>query len=189
MGIAARNVRHSRRLILFPQPLRSLAMLQSKHNSAYSANQCTRRADHTPNTAQEEDNNYILALHTDPEHHARVTALRNQYFPPKLNKLDAHVALFRALPGSQLSLIEADILELARKQHNFSISTGTPFMMAHGVGLGAQAPQLREIYTALKGKWEGFLSKQDMSFKPHYTVQNKAEKGTPEKTLEAIERE
>jgi hypothetical protein len=36
---------------------------------------------------------------------------------------------------------------------------------------------------------EGFLSKQDMSFKPQYTVQNKAENGTPEKTLEAIERE
>jgi len=172
------------------QPIRSFAMSQSEHNGgSYTANQYTRRVDHIPNTAQEEEDNYILALHTDPEHHARVTALRTQYFSPKLNKLDAHLALLRALPGSQLPQIEKDIMGLAQQQQAFPISTTKPFMMAYGVGLGAQAPESRTIYAELRDKWEAFLSKQDKSFEPHYTVQNKAEKGVPEKTLASIQRE
>lgn len=190
MRIVAGNVRHSKQLIVVAQHSRSFTMSHSQHSSgAYSANQYTRRADHIPNTAQEEGDTYILALHTDSGHHARVTALRTQYFPTKLNKLDAHVALFRALPESQLSTIESDILLLAQQQQAFPISTGKPFMMAHGVSLGVHATESRNIYTEFRGKWETFLSKQDKSFKPHYTVQNKAEKGVPEKTLEAIQNE
>ena len=189
MHITSRGLNLRRKAVSKTQLLYACVMSQATNERACSTNHHPRQEDHKANTDQEEETSYILALHTDPEHHARVTALRTRFFPPKLNKLDAHIALFRALPGSQLSDIERKIVELAQIQHAFPIVTGKPFMMAHGVGLSVQAPQSMHIYKELKGKWEGFLSKQDKSFKPHYTVQNKVEKGVPEKTMEAIGKE
>lgn len=154
----------------------------------YTADNYTRRADHTANTAQEEDDSYILALHTDLEHHKRMTALRTQYFPPKLNKISAHVALFRALPGSQLAVIEADISAAAKNQQSFPIVTGKPFLLGHGVAIDANVPLAREIYNGLKDNWDGFLSKQDKSFKAHYTIQNKVEAGVPQTTLDELQK-
>ena len=154
----------------------------------YTADKYTRRADHTANTAKEEEDSYILALHTDLEHHKRITALRTQYFPPKLNKLSAHVALFRALPGSQLAVIEADISAAAEKRQSFPIATGKAYLLGHGVALEAKVPLAGDIYNGLKENWEGFLSKQDKSFKAHYTIQNKVEAGVPQKTLDELQK-
>ena len=154
----------------------------------YTADKYTRRSDHTANTAQEEEDSYILALHTDHEHHKRITALRTQYFPPKLNKLSAHVALFRALPGSQLAVIEADVSAAAEKRQPFPIATGKAYLLSHGVAIDANVPLAREIYNGLREKWGDFLSKQDKSFKAHYTIQNKVEAGVPQKTLDELER-
>ena len=162
--------------------------LHSPAAGSFTAEQYRRRPDHTPNTAQDEVHKYILTLRTDPEHHARVTALRTQYFPPHLNKLSAHVALFRALPGSRLSTIESDILAATTPQQPFPIVTGSPFLMAHGVGIHAHVPPAKDIYRKLKEKWEGWLSRQDKSFEPHYTVQNKVEKNVAMETLKEVER-
>ncbi|CAF9941762.1 hypothetical protein IMSHALPRED_002884 [Imshaugia aleurites] len=154
----------------------------------YTAANYTRLAEHTANTGREEEDSYILALHTDYSHHTCVTALRTQYFPPKLNKLSAHIALFRALPGSQLATMTADISALAETQSAFPIATGEAYLIGHGVAIEANAPPARGIYDALKGKWEGFLSKQDKSFRAHYTIQNKVDEGVRRKTLEEVRR-
>ena len=161
---------------------------QSAASGAYTAEMNSRHPDQTPNTTQEELDNYILTLHTDTEHQARLMALRNQYFPPHLNKLSAHIALFRALPGSQLSTIVPDILIATAHQRSFSIVTGKPFLMGHGVGIHAYAPPAEGIYKELKVSWERWLSKQDQSFKPHYTVQNKVEKNVAIETLTEVEK-
>lgn len=152
----------------------------------YTAETYARRADHTANTTQEEEDSYILALHTDPDHHNRVTALRTRYFPQKLNKLSAHIALFRALPGSRLATIEADISAAAEKQQSFPIATGKAYLLGHGVAIDANAPPASGIYNGLREKWDGFLSQQDKSFKAHYTIQNKVEDGVPQRTLEEL---
>ena len=60
--------------------------------------------------------------------------------------------------------------------------------MAHGVGLHVDVPPAREVYKQLKEKWEGWLSRQDKSFEPHYTVQNKVERVVAMRTLNEIER-
>ncbi|KAL8716224.1 MAG: hypothetical protein Q9220_000129 [cf. Caloplaca sp. 1 TL-2023] len=153
---------------------------------SYTAEEYTRRADHTPQTAHTESETYILTLTTDPAHHKAVTALRQKHFPPRLNKLSAHIALFRALPGSELAIIKPAIEDLVHQSHPFPISTGKPFRLSHGVGLEAHVEPAKQIYDTLKRQWAGFLSKQDQSFKPHYTIQNKAEEGVPEKTIEEV---
>jgi len=146
----------------------------------------TRQADHTPNTADPESAVYILALRTDTAHHERMTALRNQYFPPNLNKLEAHIALFRALPGSQLPAISTDIHDLVNSQSPFPIKTIKPFQLGHGVAIQVHAPDAVEIFNKLSEKWAGFLSKQDQSFRAHYTLQNKVEKEVAERTLQEV---
>lgn len=146
----------------------------------------SRQADHTPNTADPESEVYILALRTDTAHHERMTALRKQYFPINLNKLDAHVALFRALPGSQLTTISADINDLAKSQTPFTITATKPYQLGHGVAIHVHAPEAGDIFKKLRGRWAGFLSKQDQSFQPHYTIQNKVEKEVAERTLQEV---
>lgn len=155
----------------------------------YTADTYIRRADHTPHTSQPESETYILALNTDEAHHKAVTALRNHYFPPKLNKLSAHIALFRALPGSELASIESAIQDVVRHEHPFPISTGKPFLLSHGVGLEVHVAPAQHIFRTLKAQWQGFLSKQDQSFKAHYTIQNKVnDKEEVGKTLEEVQK-
>lgn len=44
----------------------------------------------------------------------------------------------------------------------------------------------KDIYTTLRERWVGFPSPQDKSFGAHYTIQNKAESGVPQKLLEEV---
>ncbi|KAL8781763.1 MAG: hypothetical protein Q9213_005846 [Squamulea squamosa] len=149
----------------------------------YTAQQYTRNPDHTPHTGQDESEKYILALNTDTHHHQVVTALRSKHFPANINKLSAHVALFRALPGSQLATIQSAIEHVVHHYEPFPISTGEPFLMTHGVGLEVHAEPAKHIFHVLKGQWNGFLSNQDQSFKAHYTIQNKVQNSIAQKTL------
>ena len=146
----------------------------------------TRQADHTANTIGPESSVHILALRTDTDHHKHMTALRKQYFPATLNKLEAHVALFRALPGSQLSAIDSDMEEIGQSLKPFRIRTTKAFALGHGVAMHVHAPEVTELFNRLKHRWEGLLSKQDQSFKAHYTLQNKVEKAVAEKILQEV---
>ncbi|KAL8646382.1 MAG: hypothetical protein Q9210_006171, partial [Variospora velana] len=144
-----------------PQRCTSRPTLMAAQPSARSSNAgpypYMRHPDHIPRTSLPETSTYILTLHTDPAHHTTITALRTQYFPPYLNKLSAHIALFRALPGSELPVIETAIQDLVSHIRPFPISTGEPFPLAHGVGLEVHAPPAKEIFHALRETWAGFL--------------------------------
>jgi 2'-5' RNA ligase len=61
--------------------------------------------------------------------------------------------------------------------------------MKRGVAVEIVAEPAREIYQELKSKWCRFLSPQDMSFRPHYTVQNKVEKEVALKTFKELQKE
>ncbi|KAL8847232.1 MAG: hypothetical protein Q9221_007719 [Calogaya cf. arnoldii] len=152
----------------------------------YTAEDYVRRPEHIPQTGQDESEKYILALHTDPAHHKAVTALRNQHFPSNINRLSAHVALFRALHGSQLAVIQSAIEHLVHQHDPFPISTGEPFLMDHGVGLHVQVGPATNIFQTLKEQWGGFLSEQDQSFRAHYTIQNKVRSSVAQKSLVEI---
>lgn len=193
MRLALRNARGNEYINMTSHPTKTITTSPNSQASSdpYTSEIYTRRADHIANTAHEDEDAYILTLHTDPSHHKRLTALRTKYFPPTLNKLSAHIALFRALPGSHLPTIQSDIHSLTSAQHTFPITTGKAFLLGrHGVAIDAHAPAAKGIYNALKEKWEAFLSKQDKSFRAHYTIQNKVdEEGVPERTLEEVRRD
>jgi len=123
-----------------------------------------------------------------------MTALRKKYFPPKLNKLGAHIAVFRALPGSELPRINEDIADLVSRTAPFVlVASNEPFRLRQGVGINVTDGQResRKVYEELRGKWKRFLSKQDDGgFKAHYTVMNKVDdEKEVERAMEEIGRE
>jgi 2'-5' RNA ligase len=172
--------RIARNLRLTSMPVHTIpAAHQSTASGAYTADEYQRRDAHKANTTYEDEKSYILALRTNENHLKTMTALRAKYFPKKINKLDAHVALFRALPGSELSRICNDISEIAGSTSPFSIHAKKPFKMGKGVGIQVdRAEPAKTIYGQLKERWEPFLSQQDKSFKAHYTIQNKVDDPT-----------
>ncbi|KAL8817401.1 MAG: hypothetical protein Q9191_008154, partial [Dirinaria sp. TL-2023a] len=148
----------------------------------------TRHADHTPNTAVLESDVYVLALCTDPAHQECMTRLREEHFPTKVNHVDAHVALFRALPGSQLDTIRQDIREVAEAHSPFLIRTAGAHVINRGVIIKVHAPSASVIHARLQERWQSFLSKQDQKFnKAHYTIQNFVKMPFARKTRDAVE--
>ncbi|KAI1035915.1 hypothetical protein LB505_010502 [Fusarium chuoi] len=138
-----------------------------------------RREAHIPKGSIDEEKLYILTLLTDKRHHDEMTALRRQWFPPRLLKVDAHITLFHALPGSKLSEVKADIADIAARTATFSIGVGNQdvYEMGKGVGIKLYAGQKKvlSIRSELRNKWEPFLSDQDRreKWRGHYTVMNK----------------
>jgi len=56
------------------------------------------------------------------------------------------------------------------------------------VGIGVVAPPSKVIYGGLRNRWVDFLSQQDKSFRPHYTIQNKAEPVEAQKAFEKVKK-
>lgn len=131
--------------------------------------------------------NYVLTLRTNDDHHESMTRLRTIYFPPKLNKLDAHITLFHALPGEKL---ETDVLPAIRDivsgTKSYRIRVTQPFRLKSGIGIsiaddveyankGKHGRNMtRIIHAELRKKWHDWLSDQDSQpVRMHYTVMNK----------------
>ncbi|KAI1142015.1 hypothetical protein F5Y05DRAFT_369444 [Hypoxylon sp. FL0543] len=138
-----------------------------------------RLENHRPNTivSEKEETYYILSLQTDPTHHRTMCALRERYYPPALLRVSAHISLFRALPGSILPSIRADIGAAVARMKPFGIrAVGPPIPMGRG-GVGVSVTGLEpveELVKDLQAKWHGVLSRQDRgAFRGHYTLMNK----------------
>jgi hypothetical protein len=113
-----------------------------------------------------------------------MTALRNKYFPPKLNRTEAHLTLFHALPESKLqSHIIPTIESVAARRRPFSITASSVAKLGRkGVGIfipdGVGGREAKAVHKELQGPWkrEGFLSQQDESpLRLHYTAMNKVD--------------
>jgi mannose-1-phosphate guanylyltransferase len=141
-----------------------------------STSQSSRSTSPTPISEEQ----YVLTLLTTPAHHKAMTSLRDKYFPAKLNKLDAHVTLFHALPESKLETVIADVENVAREAEPVGIRVGRDdvFRMKRGVGIyvneSAGTTKLKAIHAELRNRWLPFLSDQDRGgLKAHYTIANK----------------
>jgi hypothetical protein len=137
---------------------------------------------HIPKTTQKEPV-YVLTLLTDKPHHERMTALRNKYFPPKINKLAAHLTLFHALPESKLeSTVIPTIKRVTAEWEPFSVNAAKPFRMKKGIAISVPKTQggdlAQKLHGALQEDWkgEGWLSEQDAGgMMAHYTIMNKVD--------------
>ncbi|KAK5076101.1 hypothetical protein LTS08_002612 [Lithohypha guttulata] len=145
----------------------------------------SQRARTADNSVDEQE--YVLTLLTDPAHHEYMTSFRKKYFPAKLNKLEAHITMFHALPESKL---ESDVLpaiqDITSKTSEYRIRATNAFRLSKGVAIAVaddiEHPKMgshkrnmtRIIHAELRKKWSGWLSEQDSAPpKLHYTVMNK----------------
>ena len=157
---------------------------------AFSSTAAGLRADsQKPNVAGDgtDQTSYVLTLLTDQAHNESMNSLRRTYFPPKLNKIPAHITLFHALPSSKLeSDVLPDIKQMAARTPVYHIRATNPIRLSHGVGIkvaddiehasdGKRGRNMtRIVHAELRKKWGDWLSEQD-STPPrfHYTVMNK----------------
>lgn len=138
---------------------------------------------HKPKTNNDEETVYVLTLLTDTAHHKRMTALRARYFPRKINKLDAHLTLFHALPESKLEpTVIPTIKRVAAFTQSFGVHAAKPFRMKKGISISVPKHQGGEKAQAVHGEllraWqgEGWLSEQDAGgMRVHYTIMNKVD--------------
>ncbi|KAG8672694.1 hypothetical protein FPOAC2_06092 [Fusarium poae] len=144
--------------------------------------QYQRREAHIPKSSNEDESLYILTLFTDKRHHQTMTALRRQWFPSHILKVDAHVTLFHALPGSKLAGLKQDIAAIAERTEKFDIVVGVKGVFEMGKGAGINVSNAGDfqnrafgIRSELRDKWEPFLSDQDRreKWRGHYTIMNK----------------
>ncbi|KAI4866123.1 hypothetical protein F4820DRAFT_457802 [Hypoxylon rubiginosum] len=156
-----------------------------------------RRDNHKPRTDApegEEETYYVLALQTDAAHHQAMCALRARYYPPALLRVAAHISVFRALPGSGLPSLRADITAAAGRTATFGIrAVGPPIRLGRrGVGVPvAGLEPVDGIMRELQGMWRDVLSRQDRgAFRGHYTLMNKVDDlEKVEKCLEEVRQE
>lgn len=141
----------------------------------------------------EEEAVCVLTFIVSSSLHKAMTNLRQRYFPSGLNKLDAHVTLFHALPVSKLeSDIYPALKEIAANSSPYQIMPGGVFALgkrgfavrlAHG---NVRAQYSKQVYEKLQEKWQMFLSRQDMAAPSfHWTLMNKVTQ--PEKVQEAMD--
>ena len=163
-------------------PLSSKPEHAGAHNAGGSRH--TRSSDNERRPVHSNGNHdedcYVLTLLTDEAHYDTMTALRRQWFPQRLLKVDAHVTLFHALPGSdELPRIKEAIAEVATQVSRFSIAVTRDdvFKMGKGVGVNLCHGQQEaaQIRARLRSKWMPLLSEQDRrpKWRGHYTVMNK----------------
>ncbi|KAK5005312.1 hypothetical protein LTR60_006296, partial [Cryomyces antarcticus] len=141
---------------------------------------------------------HVLTLLTTPTHAAALTALRTQHFPPALNKLDAHLTLFHALPAAHLRGITAALAALATTTPPFALATGPAFRLRQGVAVavpwGAGGARARSVRDRLRADLlaRGVpLSEQDRAegWRAHYTLMNKvADEAVVEAALREVRR-
>ncbi|KAI5196745.1 hypothetical protein E4T38_08334 [Aureobasidium subglaciale] len=136
---------------------------------------------HVPKTQSSEEAVYVLTLLTDAKHHRTLTETRKKYFPPRLNRLEAHITLFHALPGSLLEeKIKPTLREVSSNTTQFHLLAATPFRLNKGIAIGlpksSGGDDARQVHQQLKFAWEDFLSRQDAGgFAAHYTIMNKVD--------------
>ena len=119
----------------------------------------------------------ILTLKLDKPAFTYFNALRQEYFPPAINYLDAHLTLFHHL--TNLPAVADWLNTVAKNQAEINIEVTNLMKLGRGVAFAVQSDELLRLHQQFQKRWQAWLTAQDQQrLRPHITVQNKV---TPEK--------
>jgi len=126
----------------------------------------------------------VLTLALDGESQAWLDALRRAHFPPARNLVPAHVTLFHALPGGEITaILDALVAAAGAMPHAVPLRLGPPRFLGRGVALDVASPALAALRAGLAARFRPWLTRQDaQGWRPHATVQNKV----PPETARAL---
>lgn len=130
----------------------------------------------------------ILCLRLNKEASTLFTELRQQYFPPERNYLQAHLTLFHKLPPSESSQIVARLSHIALQHSPISLTVTGPKSIGNGVAYFVESEALQQLHKSLQQDWHQWLVPQDkQKLRPHITIQNKVGAAQAKALLEKLE--
>lgn len=129
----------------------------------------------------------IITAMMGAEDQSFFTKMRNIYFPPERNYLDAHITLFHHLPPGHWQEIKRYIISLTREYEAPFARTDRLLNLGRGVAFHIDSPELMAIRSMIAENFAGLLIPQDQA-KPrlHITVQNKVSGTIAKHTLELL---
>ena len=118
----------------------------------------------------------------------RFDAMRRAYFPAKRNHVPAHCTLFHQLPGERDHLVLRNLARICGEARPFTVYTSGVLDFGRGVAYGLEAPALIALRQQVAVALAPSLSEQDRQrYRPHVTVQNKADPVAARRLLAALE--
>ncbi|HVF81482.1 MAG TPA: 2'-5' RNA ligase family protein [Flavisolibacter sp.] len=115
----------------------------------------------------------IVTLALDQESAQFFNALRQRYFPPDRNFLDAHLTLFHHLPSNEPKIKE-DLVSWSKEREALPLQITEVKSIGKGVAYKIEAAPLLQLHRIMQKAWEPWLKSQDkQKLWPHVTVQNK----------------
>lgn len=131
----------------------------------------------------------IVTAALGSEDFAWLDAQRRTHFPPERNQLSAHLTMFHALPPSAEGEVCRLLAELARDRAPKAIIAGL-MNLGRGVAYRVASDELQAIRQQIAEHFNGALSAQDaQGWRPHVTIQNKAEPAVAKALLRSLEAE
>jgi hypothetical protein len=121
----------------------------------------------------------ILTAQMGKSEQAWANALRQKYFPPERNFLDAHITMFHHLAPAQLPEIKSQMARICAEYAPPVASLSDVMHLGRGVAFRIECAELQQIRQQLAEHFSGLLTPQDQA-KPrfHITVQNKVNSKT-----------
>ncbi|QEH34422.1 hypothetical protein OJF2_29610 [Aquisphaera giovannonii] len=131
---------------------------------------------------------FVATVTLDIESARRLNALREAYFPPHRNVLDAHATLFHKLSAEAVATLEQAVAEASPQP--FEVALPGPFSLGRGVAIRVESGQLVSLRNRLATRLHAELSAQDrQAYRPHVTIQNKVTAEEASRTLIDVRRE
>lgn len=114
-------------------------------------------------------------------------ALRERYFPPGRNHVNAHLTLFHQLPGLEIASAVAGLAAVATRQKPIPLSASALRFLGAGVACRITSDDLLSLRRQLAGRFRHWLTPQDRgTFSPHVTIQNKVAPDVARRTYEEL---
>lgn len=129
------------------------------------------------------DRPLVLTLALDPGAQQRFDDERAANFPAGRTAVGAHVTLFHAVPGRLEPVVRADLAQVCLREP-FMVDVTEVVSLGRGAAYRLCAPELNDVHAQLRRRWHDDLTAQDrQGFRPHVTVQNKADVDTARRTM------
>ena len=116
----------------------------------------------------------IVTAQFDAEADALFQRHRQQFFPPQLNFVPAHLTLFHNLPGAREREVVEGIAAAIEGQPPITVQVPELMSLGRGVAYRIRSDALNALRDRMVRRFDGMLVRQDrQGFRAHVTVQNK----------------
>ena len=116
--------------------------------------------------------------------------LRQAHFPRHRNQVPAHLTLFHALPGEQERSLTQILKAACRARGPLQLDVRGPWSIGRGVAYRLASRELDQLRSELAEAFSPWLTAQDRApFRPHITIQNKADPADARLLLEHLQLE